>query len=83
MRLDLDFGGWGRVAFSANCGSKAMRSPKKGPMAEISESLRILGEADVRWAQLVSKFHTRLHVPAATDELNPNLPPFPEPPYAS
>ena len=60
-----------------------MSPSDKDPTAEISESLRILGEAEVRWAQLVSKFHARLHGPMAADEFDPHPPSSMLPPYAS
>ena len=83
MRLDLDFGRRGRFASAAKRGSKAMSPPDEDPTAEISESLRILGEAEVRWAQLVSKFQARLHIPTAADEFDPFPPSSTVPPYAS
>jgi hypothetical protein len=52
-------------------------------MAEIYKSLRALSEGEVRWRVLVGKFHTRLHIPAATGDLSHSLPPFTEQPHAS
>ena len=60
-----------------------MRLPDQEPMAEIYKSLRALGESEVRWQKLVCRFHTRLDILVATDELNPSPPPFTEPPSAS
>jgi hypothetical protein len=60
-----------------------MIPPDEDPMAEISEILHILGEAEIRWAQLVSKFHARLHIPVAVDEFDPQPPSSMIPPYAS
>ena len=60
-----------------------MSPSDEDPTAEISESLRILGEAEVRWAQLVRKFQARLHVPTAMDGFNPHPPSAVVPPYAS
>ena len=60
-----------------------MSPPDEEPTEEISESLRILGEAEVRWAQLVSKFHARLHIPTAANEFDPIPPSSTEQPYAS
>jgi hypothetical protein len=53
------------------------------PTAEISESLRVLGEAEVRWVQLVSKFRARAHIPTAADEFGPLPASCVVPPYAS
>jgi hypothetical protein len=53
------------------------------PTEEVSESLRILGEAEIRWAQLVGKFHARLHIPTAADAFDPSALSSIEPPCAS
>jgi hypothetical protein len=45
-----------------------MATVDEDPMAEINESLRIMGEADLRWALLVRKI-AKLHpVPQAPKE---------------
>jgi hypothetical protein len=69
MKQLLDF--FGGVGFNppADCESRAMSSLDEEQMAEIAESLRVSGEAELRWSRLVSKFHRRSHLPAATDEL--------------
>jgi hypothetical protein len=60
-----------------------MSTPDEDLTAEISESLRILGEAEARWAQLVSKFQARLHISTAADEFEPRPPSSAVPRYAS
>ena len=59
-----------------------MRLPDEERTAEISESLRVSGEAEIRWIRLVSKFRARLHIPAFAIAVEPVRQPMMEPPPA-